>query len=106
MRLRDAIYLRFFLFHQRYGKLWAALIEGVCVFVAAAVIGVFLFFLANLTIKAVDEMVEQRASVYKKEAKAYQNTLLACLNGGVIGKAGDEVIACDPAVTFKFRRLR
>ena len=42
MTLRDRLYLRFFLFHKRYGRMWAALLEGVCLFIGAVVLGLFI----------------------------------------------------------------
>lgn len=106
MRLRDMLYLRFFLFHQRYGRFWAAMIEGVCVFIAALVIGLFLFGLSSLFLWWWNDMLDEHTRVYKAEAAGYQSTLIRCLNGGIIGKAGDEVIMCEHAVTFKFGRLK
>jgi hypothetical protein len=106
MRLRDLIYLRFFLFHQRYGRFWAALLEGVCVFVAVCILMGALWVLWGATMLAAQHVIDKHTERYKQEAANYQATLIKCLNGGIIGKAGDEVITCQGAVTFKFGRLR
>lgn len=106
MPLRDRIYLRFFLFHQRYGRMWAALLEGICVFIAATVIGLALFALANATSWAVDQVIERQTRAAKQEAKTYQMALINCLNGGVVSRVGDEVVACEGAVTFRMGGVR
>ena len=94
MTLRDKFYLRFFLFHQRYGRMLAALLEGVCIFVAAAAIGLALFSLANIAVLGFDYIVEQQTQERVKEVHAekvkYERIITTCLNGGLIyldGKA-------------------
>ena len=106
MTLRDKFYLRFFLFHSRFGRVWAAMLAFVvyCLFIVACIAA--MWALVQLSIWWYDSSVAEHTKVYQQEAASYQRTLIACLNGGVIGKAGDEVIACDPAVTFKFGRVR
>lgn len=94
MTLRDKFYLRFFLFHQRYGRMWAALLEGLCVFVASMVIGLVMFSLFNFAMWSFDYIVEQhtkqRVSQVQAEKVKYEKIITACLNGGLIymdGKA-------------------
>ncbi len=101
MMLRDRLYLRFFLYHQRYGRMWAAFFEGVCIFIASTVVGLVVFSLANLTMWCYEEVVAERVKVYKDEANSYQVALINCLNGGVVSRVGDEVVACEGAVTFR-----
>lgn len=106
MTLRDKLYFRFGLFHQRYGRIWFAFVEGVCLFLASVIVGLFIMAVVNLATWWYSALIEEHVKAAKQEAASYQNTLLACLNGGVIARAGDEVIACDPAVTFKFGRVK
>lgn len=106
MTLRDRFYFRFFLFHSRYGRMWAAMLAFVayCLFVAACV--AVMWALVQMSVWWYDSSVAEHVKAAKQEAASYQRVLLACLNGGVIARAGDEVIACDPAVTFKYGRVR
>ena len=106
MTLRDKLYFRFGLFHQRYGRIWCALLEGILIAISAFVIGLTVFGLANLAYMVYESALEEHARAYKAEARSYQVALINCLNGGVISKVGDEVIACDPAVTFRFSRVK
>lgn len=94
MTLRDRLYLRFFLYHQRYGRMWAALLEGLCVFVASMVIGLVMFSLFNFAMwvydSAVQEQVKQEIKQVHAEKVKYERIITACLNGNIIyldGKA-------------------
>lgn len=102
MTLRDRLYLRFFLFHRRYGRMWAALLEGVCLFITAVVIGLFVMAVVNLATWWYSALIEEHVKAAKQEAKGYEQMLVACLNGGVVGRTEDgETIGCQGAVTFR-----
>ena len=107
MTLRDRLYLRFFLFHKRYGRMWAALLEGVCLFIGAVVLGLFIMAVVNLATWWYSALIDEHVKAAKQEAASYQRTLLACMNSGVIGHTEDgEVVACQGAVTFRMGRVR
>lgn len=74
--------------------MWAALLEGVCVFVASAVIGATILAIFNISAWAVEEIinseVQEKTAEVQAEKVKYERIITACLNGGLIyldGKA-------------------
>ena len=103
MTIRDRLYLRVGLFFGRYGRMWCAFIEGLVLGFGLLLMLYMIYGAGKVTWYLIDTYTTAHQKVVKAEteAKAWERTVLACLNGQVIGRAGDEVVACEGAVTFR-----
>ncbi len=108
MSIKDRLYLRFGLYVDRNGRKWFATIEWlILAMIWVSAVFVILSFVRSLVwMYGEYQTAEQRATAALHEAKVYQSTLLTCLNGGIIGHAGEETVTCEKAYTFKFMRLK
>ena len=107
MKLRDKLYLRFGLFNQRYGRMVCAFIEGlviglVLLFCILVIVG---FFRLAGYLYSTYTTASQKVVSAEQKARTAEEMLVDCLAGRVIGRAGDETIACEGAVTFKLARI-
>lgn len=110
MKLRDMFYLRFGLFMEKtYGRTLAFIVEFLIIAHIAALALVILYGALSLAWDIYEETsnAHQKVAEAEAEAKGYQNALLTCLNGGIIGRTEDgETIGCQGAVTFRMGGVR
>lgn len=101
--LHDRLYLRYGLFHRRWGHAIAYMIEFLLVAFCCALVLAFVLALARYTAHMF--LAQERAEQVAQEKDSIEKTLLTCLNGGVIGRAGNEVITCEKAMTFQLTKV-
>lgn len=98
--LHDRLYLRYGLFHQRYGHAIAYMIEFVIVAVLATIAMAILAGAIVFTYGVVDgyKQAEARAQKAKQETKEMEKVLINCLNGGMVGLEKGEPVICRGVV--------
>lgn len=94
--LHDRLYLRFGLFHRRWGHAIAYMIEFLIVAVIAAIALAFLIGAVLFTYGMVDgyREAEAKAEKAKQETKEMEKVLINCMNGGLVGRevTGEPVV--------------
>lgn len=97
--LHDRLYLRYGLFHHRYGRHIAYMLEFAIVAALSAIAMIFVTGAMLFIYGMVDGYLEAEAKAEKAEHQRvqYERMLIECLNGGVVGKAGDKLVVCDQA---------
>lgn len=98
--LHDRLYLRFGLFHRRWGHAIAYMLEFAIVAVMAAIAMAILAGGVVFVYGMVDgyRQAETEAVKAKQEAKEVERVLINCLNGGIVGFEGKQPVVCRGVV--------